>query len=288
MEPSPPSNPARARIEAGDDIVVGVNRFDTTEENPLLTDLDSAIQTVDAEVESAAVAAIRQWRAQRDQEAVSAALEELQQVAGTDQNLMAATLACARVGVTTGEWAGALREVFGEYRAPTGVSGVVGVAEAGQALTAVRHSVRTTGEELGGRLRMLVGKPGLDGHSNGAEQIAVRARDAGFEVIYQGIRLTPAQIVAAAVAEDVHVVGLSILSGSHMELVPDVVRGLAEAGLDDVPVVVGGIIPDADADTLRSAGVAAVFTPKDYDATAIMQQVVATIRTAHGLDPQAA
>ena len=263
----------RARIEAGDDIVVGVNRFDTTEENPLLTDLDSAIQTVDAEVESAAVAAIRQWRAQRDQEAVSAALEELQQVAGTDQNLMAATLACARVGVTTGEWAGALREVFGEYRAPTGVSGVVGVAEAGQALTAVRHSVRTTGEELGGRLRMLVGKPGLD---------------AGFEVIYQGIRLTPAQIVAAAVAEDVHVVGLSILSGSHMELVPDVVRGLAEAGLDDVPVVVGGIIPDADADTLRSAGVAAVFTPKDYDATAIMQQVVATIRTAHGLDPQAA
>ncbi|MEI2717307.1 MAG: protein meaA [Candidatus Nanopelagicales bacterium] len=278
----------RARIEAGDDIVVGVNRFDTTEENPLLTDLDSAIQTVDAEVESAAVAAIRQWRAQRDQEAVSAALEELQQVAGTDQNLMAATLACARVGVTTGEWAGALREVFGEYRAPTGVSGVVGVAEAGQALTAVRHSVRTTGEELGGRLRMLVGKPGLDGHSNGAEQIAVRARDAGFEVIYQGIRLTPAQIVAAAVAEDVHVVGLSILSGSHMELVPDVVRGLAEAGLDDVPVVVGGIIPDADADTLRSAGVAAVFTPKDYDATAIMQQVVATIRTAHGLDPQAA
>ena len=278
----------RARIEAGDDIVVGVNRFDTTEENPLLTDLDSAIQTVDAEVESAAVAAIRQWRAQRDQEAVSAALEELQQVAGTDQNLMAATLACARVGVTTGEWAGALREAFGEYRAPTGVSGVVGVAEAGQALTAVRHSVRTTGEELGGRLRMLVGKPGLDGHSNGAEQIAVRARDAGFEVIYQGIRLTPAQIVAAAVAEDVHVVGLSILSGSHMELVPDVVRGLAEAGLDDVPVVVGGIIPDADADTLRSAGVAAVFTPKDYDATAIMQQVVATIRTAHGLDPQAA
>jgi len=278
----------RARIEAGDDIVVGVNRFDTTEENPLLTDLDSAIQTVDAEVESAAVAAIRQWRAERDQEAVSAALEELRQVAGTDQNLMAATLACARVGVTTGEWAGALREAFGEYRAPTGVSGVVGVAEAGQALTAVRHSVRTTGEELGGRLRMLVGKPGLDGHSNGAEQIAVRARDAGFEVIYQGIRLTPAQIVAAAVAEDVHVVGLSILSGSHMELVPDVVRGLAEAGLDDVPVVVGGIIPDADADTLRAAGVAAVFTPKDYDATAIMRQVVATIRTAHGLDPQAA
>jgi len=178
--------------------------------------------------------------------------------------------------------------VFGEYRAPTGVSGVVGVTEAGDALTEVRESVQETGAELGGRLRMLVGKPGLDGHSNGAEQIAVRARDAGFEVIYQGIRLTPAQIVAAAVAEDVHVVGLSILSGSHMELVPDVVNGLREAGLDDVPVVVGGIIPDSDAATLKHAGVAAVFTPRDYDATVIMQTVVDAIRDAHGLDPQAA
>jgi (2R)-ethylmalonyl-CoA mutase len=186
----------------------------------------------------------------------------------------------------TGEWAGVLREVFGEYRAPTGVSGAVPSAEPTEGLRAVREAVAATGAELGGsRLRLLVGKPGLDGHSNGAEQIAVRARDAGFEVIYQGIRLTPEQIIAAAVAEDVHVVGLSILSGSHMELVPAVVRGLRAAGMDDVPVVVGGIIPDGDAEDLRAAGVAAVFTPKDYDATAIMGRIVEVVRESRGLVP---
>ena len=168
------------------------------------------------------------------------------------------------------------------------MGGVVGVQEATDELASVRDAVRATGEELGGRLRMLVGKPGLDGHSNGAEQIAVRARDAGFEVVYQGIRLTPDQIVAAALAEDVHVVGLSILSGSHMELVPEVVAGLREAGLDDVPVVVGGIIPESDGAGLLTNGVAAVFTPKDYDATEIMGKIVDTIRKAHGLDPVAA
>ena len=278
----------RARIESGEDTIVGVNRFDTTELNPLTADLEAAIQTVDPEVEAAAIHAIKQWREGRDELDVEVAINTLKEQANTSKNLMEATLACARAGVTTGEWAQALREVFGEYRAPTGVSGVVGVVEAGDALTAVRQAVKETGADLGGHLRMLVGKPGLDGHSNGAEQIAVRARDAGFEVIYQGIRLTPAQIVAAAVAEDVHVVGLSILSGSHMELVPDVVAGLQEAGLDDVPVVVGGIIPDSDAATLLASGVAAVFTPKDYDATAIMQRVVDAIRTANGLDPQEA
>jgi len=185
--------------------------------------------------------------------------------------------------VTTGEWAGALRAVFGEYRAPTGVSGVAGVGPVSDELAAVRDAVASTGAELGVHLRMLVGKPGLDGHSNGAEQIAVRARDAGFEVVYQGIRLTPAQIVAAAVEEDVDVVGLSILSGSHLELVPMVLDGLREAGLADVPVVVGGIIPDGDAETLRSLGVAAVFTPKDYDATAIMARVLDEVRAAHSL-----
>ena len=234
----------RARIEAGEDPIVGVNRFETTED-PLLADLDTAIQTVDPAVEAAAIHAIKQWREGRDELEVEVAINALKEQAATDANLMDATLACARAGVTTGEWAGALREVFGEYRAPTGVSGVVGVVEAGDALTAVRESVADTGDELGGRLRMLVGKPGLDGHSNGAEQIAVRARDAGFEVIYQGIRLTPDQIVAAAVAEDVDVVGLSILSGSHMELVPDVIQGLRDAGLTDVPVVVGGSSPTA-------------------------------------------
>lgn len=275
----------RARIESGEDVVVGLNKFTTTAENPLLADLDAAIQTVDPAVEAQAVEAIERWRAGRDQAAVDASLAELQATAKTDENLMPATLACARAGVTTGEWAQALRDVFGEYRAPTGVSGVVGVAEAGTALTQVREVVAQTSSELGGRVRLLVGKPGLDGHSNGAEQIAVRARDAGFEVIYQGIRLTPEQIVAAAVAEDVHVVGLSILSGSHMELVPTVVKGLQEAGLDDVPVVVGGIIPEANADELLAHGVAAVFTPKDYDTTEIMGEVIALVRQSRGLAP---
>jgi len=174
--------------------------------------------------------------------------------------------------------------VFGEFRAPTGVSGAVGVVEAGVELTAVREKVRATGEELGGRLRLLVGKPGLDGHSNGAEQVAVRARDAGFEVIYQGIRLTPEQIVAAAIAEDVHCVGLSILSGSHMELVPDVLAGLREAGLDDVPVIVGGIIPESDGRRLIEQGVAAVYTPKDFGLTAIIGGIVDVIRRANDLD----
>src|SRR5688572_21762886 len=196
---------------------------------------------------------------------------------------MEATLAAARAGATTGEWAGALREVFGEYRAPTGVSGAVGVSEAGPELTAVRERVRATGEELGGRLRLLVGKPGLDGHSNGAEQVAVRARDAGFEVIYQGIRLTPDQIVAAAVAEDVHCVGLSILSGSHMELVPDVLAGLKAAGREDLPVIVGGIIPESDGKRLVELGVAAVYTPKDFGLTEIMGGIVQVIRKANGL-----
>jgi (2R)-ethylmalonyl-CoA mutase len=197
---------------------------------------------------------------------------------------MEATLAAVRAGVTVGEWAGALRDVFGEFRAPTGVTGVVGVAEAGADLSAVRARVAKTGEELGGRLRLLVGKPGLDGHSNGAEQVAVRARDAGFEVIYQGIRLTPAEIVSAAVAEDVHCVGLSILSGSHMELVPSVMKGLADAGLGDVPVIVGGIIPTSDARKLEAAGVAGVFTPKDFGLTEIVDKIVTAIRKANDLD----
>lgn len=279
----------RGRIEAGRDVVVGVNRFITTEPNPLTADLDGAIQSVDPAVESAAVKAVQQWRAERDddlgrREAAKAALQKLQDDARTmTTNLMAASLDCARAGVTTGEWADALREVFGEYRAPTGVGGVVGSAEAGPILEQARDAVRRTGEDLGGRLRLLVGKPGLDGHSNGAEQVAVRARDVGFEVIYQGIRLTPAQIVAAAVAEDVHCVGLSVLSGSHLELVPEVLAGLRAAGVDDVPVIVGGIIPEADERKLLSLGVAAVFTPKDYGLTEMMAKIVDQIRISRGL-----
>jgi len=274
----------RSRLESGDDVLVGVNAFTTTAPNPLLESEGSAIQAIDPGVEAAAVAALQQWRADRDPAAVATALEGLRSAATTTANLMPATLACARVGVTTGEWAQALREVFGEYRAPTGVSGVVGIAAADADLLAVREAVAATGAALGGRLRLLVGKPGLDGHSNGAEQIAVRARDAGFEVIYQGIRLTPAQIVSAAAQEDVHCVGLSILSGSHLGLVPAVLDGLREAGIGDVPVVVGGIIPDGDAALLRGLGVADVFTPKDYDLTEVMRRIVVAIRRANELD----
>jgi ethylmalonyl-CoA mutase len=273
----------RARIESGEDTVVGVNAFVETEDSPLTADLETAVQTPDPAAERAALESLGRWRSERDREAVEKALDRLREQARTTENLMAATLAAARAGATTGEWADALREVFGEYRAPTGVGGAVGAAEAGAELKEVRELVRSTGDELGGRLRLLVAKPGLDGHSNGAEQVAVRARDAGFEVIYQGIRLTPEEIVAAAVAEDVHCVGISILSGSHMELVPTIVEGLRAAGAGAVPIVVGGIVPAADAAKLIRLGVAAVFTPKDFGLTTIIGQIVTQIRLAHDL-----
>lgn len=277
----------RARIESGEEKIVGVNVYESTEPSPLTADLDTAIMTVDPAGEARVVAALREWRAARDERRARESLAALRSAAAGTENLMGPTLECARAGVTTGEWSGALREVFGEFRAPTGVSGapVTVAAEAGGELAEVRRRVADTAAELGdGRLRLLVGKPGLDGHSNGAEQIAVRARDAGFEVVYQGIRLTPEQIVAAAVAEDVHCVGLSILSGSHAALVPDVLTRLRRAGVDDVPVVVGGIIPAADAKELRSAGVAAVFTPKDFGITAIIGRIVDEIRRANQLE----
>ncbi len=272
-----------ARIESGEDIVVGVNAFVESEVSPLTVDLDAAIQASDPEAERAALDSLGRWRAERNAVAVATALDRLREQAKTAENLMPATIAAARAGATTGEWAGVLREVFGEYRAPTGVGGVVTAPGAGAELTALRSLVRETGEQLGGRLRLLVAKPGLDGHSNGAEQVAVRARDAGFEVIYQGIRLTPEEIVAAAVAEDVHCVGISILSGSHLELVPAIVRGLREAGAGEIPVVVGGIVPAADAAQLIASGVAAVFTPKDFGLTAIIAQITNIIRLFHSL-----
>jgi (2R)-ethylmalonyl-CoA mutase len=271
----------RARIESGEQIVVGVNAYTETEPNPLIADLDAAIQTVDPKVEQQAVSALADWREKRDAQAVDAALARLRADAATESvNLMSATLDCARAGVTTGEWAGALREVFGEFRAPTGIGADAPTANASSELVALREYVRATGRERGRRLRILVGKPGLDGHSNGAEQIAVRARDAGFEVVYQGIRLTPAQIAAAAVAEDVHCVGLSVLSGSHLRLVPDVIERLRAAGASDIPVVVGGIIPDADAKALKERGVAEVFTPKNYDMTESLTRIVDLIRVS--------
>jgi (2R)-ethylmalonyl-CoA mutase len=269
----------RRRIESGEDIVVGVNKYTETEPNPLVGGSDGGILTVDAAVEESAKQAIREWRDRRDAAAVEAALDALRDAAKTDENLMPASMNCARVGVTVGEWAGVLREVFGEYRPPTGVAAASGGGHEGS-LTDVQQRVRALGEQLGRPLKFLVGKPGLDGHSNGAEQIAVRARDAGFEVVYSGIRLTPAQIVAAAVEEDVDVVGLSVLSGSHLSVVPEVVRGLRDNGLDDVPVVVGGIIPEADAPRLAEAGVAKVFTPKDFEITDVLGQIVDTIEAA--------
>ncbi|WP_416969999.1 protein meaA [Streptomyces sp. 4F14] len=291
----------RARIESGQELIVGVNMFNTTEPNPLTADLGQAIQTVDPAVEERVVAAVEEWRTTRQESSdrqgmgdpfhyptVRQALDRLKEAAQGTDNLMEATLECARAGITTGEWAGALREVFGEFRAPTGVSSapVAVPVEEGSALAEVRRRVDVTARELGtGKLRFLVGKPGLDGHSNGAEQIAVRARDAGFEVVYQGIRLTPEQIVDAALAEDVHAVGLSILSGSHARLVPDVLDRLRVAGATDIPVIAGGIIPSGDAEELRAAGVAAVFTPKDFDITGIIGRIVDEIRTANRLDP---
>ncbi|MGK5440989.1 protein meaA [Micromonospora sp. URMC 105] len=273
----------RRRIESGADVVVGVNRFTETEPSPLTAAGAESVEQVDPAVEAAATASVREWRAGRDDAAVDAALARLRADAATTANLMPATLECVRAGVTTGEWAGALRQVFGEYRAPTGLTGAAGVG--GDAtLVAVRERVAATAQELGsGRLRLLVGKPGLDGHSNGAEQIAVRARDAGFEVVYQGIRLTAGQIVAAAVEEDVDLVGLSVLSGSHLAAVPAVLDGLRAAGRGDLPVVVGGIIPAGDAEALRAAGVARVFTPKDFALTGIIDELVGVIRQANGL-----
>jgi (2R)-ethylmalonyl-CoA mutase len=256
------------RIETGDLKVVGVNCFTGTEPSPLGG--EEAILKLDPAVEAEMKADVAEWRRSRDAGAVAAAMDELRRVAATDENLMPATIALAHAGGTTGEWAGALREVFGEYRAPTGVAGAVG--HRGVEMRDVLERVQALASATGGPPKLLVAKPGLDGHSNGAEQIAVAARDAGFEVVYQGIRLTPAQIATAARDEDVDIIGVSILSGSHLELVPEVLRLLREAGVD-VPVVVGGIIPEDDQPKLRELGVAAVYTPKDFELTRIMGEM---------------
>ncbi|MBC2861364.1 protein meaA [Stappia sp. 28M-7] len=267
------SNAARlAAIEAGEQVVVGVNRFTESEPSPLATGEDGGILTVPEHVEADAVATLKAWREARDEGAVAGAIAALKQAASEGTNIMEPSIAAAKAGVTTGEWGAALREVFGEYRAPTGV-GKAARADA-QDLAPVRAAVESVSAKLGRRLKFLVGKPGLDGHSNGAEQIAVRARDCGMEVVYEGIRLTPAQIVNAALEEDVHVIGLSILSGSHLALVRDVMDRLRASGIDDIPVVVGGIIPEEDAASLRAMGVAAVYTPKNFQLTDIMKEVV--------------
>mgnify|MGYP003333829993 CR=1 FL=1 len=268
------SNTSRLEsIERGDQVVVGVNRYLESEPSPL-TGVE-AIMTVSEEAEVDQIERLKAWRAQRDPKAVAAALAELKRAAEEGGNIMPASIACAKAGVTTGEWGWTLRESFGEYRAPTGVGQAMRNDVGG--LDDIRADVDRVSRKLGRRLTFLVGKPGLDGHSNGAEQIAVRARDAGMQVVYQGIRLTPEEIVNAARENKAHVVGLSILSGSHLPLVKDVISRLKEAGIEDVPVVVGGIIPPEDAEQLERAGVAAVYTPKDFELNRIMSDVVGIV-----------
>jgi (2R)-ethylmalonyl-CoA mutase len=270
------------RIESGELTVVGMNRFTSTEPSPLTADADGGILVVDPQVEAEQRAALERWRSERDRGAVEKALAELARVARHEhENIMPATIAAARAGASTGEWAQTLREVFGEYRAPTGVGEAAAISS--EEVAELREEVERVSEALGRRLKFLVGKPGLDGHSNGAEQIAVRARDAGMDVVYEGIRLTPSQIATSASQEGVHVIGLSILSGSHRELIPAVLEALREAGAPDVPVVVGGIIPEADAQVLRDAGVAAVYTPKDWDLNAMMRDIVALVAERNGV-----
>jgi ethylmalonyl-CoA mutase len=258
-------------IERGEQIVVGVNRFVETEASPL-ADAADAILTVEEEAETRQIARLKAWRAARDNAAVAAALNALRHAAKSGANIVPASIACAKAGVTTGEWGFALRAAFGEYRAPTGVG--TAMRNDAEGLDDIRAEVDRVSKKLGRRLKFLVGKPGLDGHSNGAEQIAARARDAGMEVVYDGIRLTAEAIAAAAVEKNVHVVGLSILSGSHLPLVADVIARMKEAGLEDVPIVVGGIIPPQDASALKSAGVAQVYTPKDFELNRIMADLV--------------
>ena len=276
-----------ARIESGEQKVVGLNSYTETEDSPLTASSDGGIMKPDPEVERERIEALERWKAERDNAAVEAALAEVARVAASEaENIMPATIEAARAGATTGEWAETLREVFGPYRGPTGV-GAAGPSADREEIDEVRRRVDEVSDSIGHRIRILVGKPGLDGHSNGSEQIALRARDVGMEVVYQGIRLTPEQIAESAVQEDVDVVGLSILSGSHMELVPEVVERLTEAGLE-IPVVAGGIIPPEDAEFLRKKGVAGVYTPKDFDINGIMREIADLVaRSSRGAGEQA-
>ena len=275
------SNTARLQaIESGDQTVVGVNKFTETAPSPLMSEEDGGIMTVDPAAEAQQIERLLAWRDSRVDVAVDAALAELKQAAEQGRNIMEPSIAAAKAGVTTGEWAQTLREVYGEYRAPTGV-GKAARGEAGDSLEDVRQQVDEVSDKLGRRVKFLVGKPGLDGHSNGAEQIAVKARDSGMEVVYEGIRLTPAQIVNAALEEGVHAVGLSILSGSHLPLVQEVMERMKKAGLEDIPVIVGGIIPPEDEKQLLDMGVARVYTPKDYQMSDIMADIVDIVGRRH-------
>ncbi|MGB0557152.1 MAG: methylmalonyl-CoA mutase family protein, partial [Paracoccaceae bacterium] len=268
------------RIERNETVVVGVNKFTTGEPSPLMSG-DGGIMVVDPAVEEDQISRLNRWRASRDEAAVAKALTDLRKAAAEGQNVMAPSIAAAKAGVTTGEWAAQMRAVFGEYRGPTGVSR--SVSNKTEGLDDIRSAVDAVSDKLGRRLKFLVGKPGLDGHSNGAEQIAFRARDCGMDIEYEGIRLTPDQIIASAREKEAHVIGLSILSGSHIPLVKDLMQKLQEANLAHIPVIVGGIIPDDDAERLLAMGVAKVYTPKDFELNSIMADIVTLadpVRTA--------
>jgi ethylmalonyl-CoA mutase len=282
------SNARRLReIESGRRVMVGVNQFEEGEPSPLTAGLEASFLTVDDAVENEQIAILRAFRSRRDGGRVAGALDHLQRALSSGGDLMAASIACAEAGVTTGEWSDALRSVYGEYRAPTGISGIAAGEGASEDLDGVVQRVRQVSDQLGRNLKMLIGKPGLDGHSNGAEQIAVKARDVGMEVVYEGIRLTPEQIAESALQEGVHVVGLSILSGSHLKLVPEVIRGLEERGLKTLPVVLGGIIPASDLSKMPHECIKRVFAPRDYNLNQIMREIVDVVAAAYDLDRSA-
>ena len=273
-----------SEIESGDRVVVGINQFKEAEPSLLTEGMDGSFLTVEESVEKEQIQSLEGFRKKRDNDKVSFSLDNLREILNKGENIMEASLACAQNGVTTGEWADALRDVFGEYRAPTGISGVTMGDTNREEVLAVNRKVKKLGESLGRNVKMLVGKPGLDGHSNGAEQVAIKARDVGMDVVYEGIRMTPAQIAESAMQEGVHVVGLSILSGSHLELVPDVIRCMKERGLDNVPVVLGGIIPKADYEKMDQAVIQKVYAPKDYDLNKIMSEIADVVAGANNID----
>lgn len=276
------SNARRLReIEMGRRMVVGVNQFTEAEPSPLVEGMAQSFLTVDESVEAEQVDTLNAFRKRREQAKVAAALDRLREALSRGENIMTPSLQCAEAGVTTGEWSGVLREIFGEYRPPTGVSGVSTVQPDDEGTLKVNAKIKLLGQRLGRNLKILIGKPGLDGHSNGAEQIAVKARDVGMDVVYEGIRLTPEQVAESAMQEGVHAVGLSILSGSHLKLVPEVVRCMRERGLDRVPLVLGGIIPQSDTQKMREAGVERIYTPKDYDLNRIMSEIADLVAQYH-------
>jgi (2R)-ethylmalonyl-CoA mutase len=262
-------------INDGKQVVVGVNKYTETESSPLTAN-DSGIETIDSSVEAEQIKALKEWRDVRDNSAVKEALQKLKEAAESDQNIMEASINAAKVGVTTGEWTDTLRDIYGEFRAPTGINQNIKTASNGDYSPIIKR-VDNISKKIGRRIKFLVGKPGLDGHSSGAEQIAVSASDCGMDVLYEGIRLTPEQIVKSSVEEDVHIIGLSILSGSHIQLVAEIMAELKKNNIDNIPVIVGGIIPVEDEKILLQNGVKAVYTPKNYQMSDIMSDIVSIV-----------